>query len=141
MKKTAILLAVVCLAAAASIGSAERKSSDTELGAGYRGVSLPLAAHQLVNVKPGDHVDVMVTFEAALPKTGKEQVTATILQNVKVLTVDKTNGLLELSLNPNEAQYAVLAEEDQKTIWVERRADGDVEMKPLEMASFRKLFQ
>ena len=140
MKKSALMLAALCLAAV-SISRAEKKNADADLGAGYRGVSLPLAAHQLINVRPGDHVDVMVTFEAKLPKTGKEQVTATILQNVKVLTVDKTNGLLELSLNPNEAQYAVLAEEDQKTIWVERRAEGDVEIKPLEMASFRKLFQ
>ena len=142
LPKTAIFLAFSCLLAAASLGRAEKKAPEAELTAGYRGVTLPLSNHQLANLKSGDRVDMMVTFEAALAKGEKELVTATILQNVKVLAVDKSAGLLELSLNPNEAQYAVLAaEDDHKKIWVERRREDDVEMKPLEMASFRKLFR
>lgn len=141
LTKTAVVLAAICLLAVASRGRAEKKSPEAELESGYRSVTLPVAAHQLANIKAGDRIDLMVTFEATMAKGQKEMVTATILQYVKVLSADKGAGLLELALYPNEAQYAVLAEDDHKTIWVERRREGDVELKPLEMASFRKLFR
>jgi Flp pilus assembly protein CpaB len=133
----ALALSLACVLSTAK--AAEKPSAP--LQAGYRAVTLPVSSHQLAFVKPGDRVDVMVAFEAIVAKGEKEEVTATILQNVGVLNVSRADNLLELQLNPNEAQYAVLSLEGKKTIWIERRADGDTDMKPMEMASFRKLFR
>jgi hypothetical protein len=113
--------------------------------AAYRGFSLPLPAHQLAFLKKGQHVDVLVTFEALMKGGSKEKVTATILQNVQIIGLLKPEqpdgrGVLELMLNPNEAQYAALSVL-QGDVRVTARADGDVEMHPMEMASFKKLFK
>ncbi|MCX5790177.1 MAG: RcpC/CpaB family pilus assembly protein [Elusimicrobia bacterium] len=116
-------------------------------------------------LKPGDRVDILVTFDAKMADQSKEKVTATILQNVLVLGVganlgqgltakqfgDKQGaeqqqaafsekGFLSLALNPNEAQYLALALKQGETTVV-LRGLGDVEMHPMEMASFRKLFR
>lgn len=109
---------------------------------GYRGVTIPVKHHQLVNIKRGDRVDVLVTFDAAIGEPSdqrRETVTATLLQNVIVFSIGK--GIVELVLNAHEAQYAVLAIDEQKSIWIVRRGKGDTEMQPLDMAAFRKLFQ
>ena len=112
---------------------------------GYRGTSLPVSGHQLMFVNKGDRVDVLVTFEANMKGGHKEKVTATILQNCIVVEVYKPAkpeepGVIELLLNPNEAQYAALAQ-IQGTLHIIVRAVGDTEMHPMEMASFRKLFR
>ena len=106
---------------------------------------MPVASHQLAFLKKGDYVDVMVTFEAKMAEGRKEKVTATILQNVRVVDVLKpakaeAPGAVQLLLNPNEAQYAALSDA-QGDIHIVRRAPGDTEMHPMEMASFRKLFR
>ena len=49
-------------------------------------------------------------------------------------------GAVELLLNPVEAQYAALSIA-QGDIHIVLRAAGDVELPPMEMASFRKLIQ
>jgi predicted secreted protein len=112
---------------------------------GYRAVSLPLPGHQLAFLKKGDYVDVMVTFEAKMANQRKEKLTATILQNVKVIDVLKPakmeeRGVVQLLVNPNEAQYAALSDA-RGDLHVVLRATGDFEMHPMEMASFRKLFR
>jgi tetratricopeptide (TPR) repeat protein len=112
---------------------------------GYRGVAVPVAGHQLAFLKKGDRVDVLVTFEAVTAEKRKEKVTATILQNVVVVDVVKAAksdlpGVVQILLNPNEAQYAALSDA-QGDIHIVRRAPGDTEMHPMEMASFRKLFR
>ncbi|MBI5241327.1 MAG: hypothetical protein HY926_12715 [Elusimicrobia bacterium] len=112
---------------------------------GYRGVSLSLPGHQLAFLKKGDHVDVMVTFDAKMADERKEKVTATILQNVRIVDVSKPGkgeerGTVQILLNPNEAQYAALSDA-QGDLHVALRAPGDTEMHPMEMASFRKLFR
>jgi hypothetical protein len=112
---------------------------------GYRGMSLPVPGHQLVFLKKGDRADVMVTFDAVMEGKRKEKVTATILQNVVVVDVVKAAksdlpGVVQILLNPNEAQYAALSDA-QGDIHIVRRAPGDTEMHPMEMASFRKLFR
>jgi len=142
-KHASRLIVFLVLAGLISKASADRveQKPPQAVPNGYRAVTLPVAGHQLAYVKPGDRIDVMVTFEALEPKNKKEEVTATILQNVVVLNVDRSDGLLDLILNPNEAQYAVLALEGKNTVWIERRAEGDIDMKPMEMASFRKLFR
>lgn len=111
---------------------------------GYRGTAIPASGSQLLFVKKGDRVDVLVTFEAAT-KEAKEKMTATILQNVIVINVQKPErvegmGVIELLCNPNEAQYLALSV-DQGDTSLAVRAPGDVEMHPMEMASFRKLIK
>lgn len=111
------------------------------LRAGYRSTTLPVHPSQVLNVKPGDRVDIIVSFDAAMKNDAKERVAATILQNVVVLSIDPKGGAIELELNPNEAQYAVLSASPERQVWVVRRDQGDVEMKPMEMAAFSKLFR
>lgn len=131
---------------------------------GYRGCMLPVDNDLLRLIKPGDLVDVLVTFEAVMGSDNrKERVTATILQKVIVLGVGSNlgqgmtatqakaksgqeaadqafseKGALSLALNPNEAQYLSLS---QKTgdVSVIVRGLGDVELHPMEIASFRRL--
>ena len=132
---------------------------------GYRGAMLPIEPEMKALIKPGDRVDVLVTFEAMMNDGRKEQVTATILQNVLILAVGSNLGqgmnakqfstqaaaedksmmtsekaTVSLALNPNEAQYLALALK-QGVSTVVMRGLGDVEMHPMEMASFRKLFR
>lgn len=69
-------------------------------------------------IKPGDHVDILGTVTA-----GKDVITSTLVQDIKVLAVNKSmgggtgeanksqNGTLTLSVNPNEAQHVTLASE------------------------------
>ena len=116
---------------------------------GYRGTTLPVGGDQALYLKKGDRVDVLVTFDAKTQDKGKqerkEKITATILQNVVVLNVRRPEkvddlGAVELLLNPVEAQYAALSIA-QGDIHIVLRAAGDVELHPMEMASFRKLIQ
>ncbi len=130
---------------------------------GYRGAMLPIEPEMKVLIKPGDRVDVLVTFDALMNDGRKEKVTATILQNVLIIAVgtnlgqgmnaklkpgaveEKSSAMAEkstvsLALNPNEAQYLALAlKQGDPTVIM--RGLGDVEMHPMEMASFRKLFR
>lgn len=137
----------------------------TKIPPGYRGAIVPVHADLLKLVKPGDRVDVLVTFDALMADNRKEKVTATILQNVLVLGVGQDlgqglsakqfqakasaeqqiaafqeNGILSVALNPNEVQYLALAQK-QGDISVILRGLGDVEMHPMQMASFRNLFR
>lgn len=111
---------------------------------GYRTMALPVRERELLNLRPGDYVDILSTFDAAMKGGVKEKITATLMQHVKVVGVVKSGdlegrGALYLLFNPNESQYAALAIY-QGEINVIARAEGDKEMKPMEMASFRKLF-
>jgi hypothetical protein len=81
-----------------------------------------------------------------MAKGEKSMVTATILQNVVVLNVFKPDtadgpGIVQLLCNPNEAQYAVLSRSQSKSMNIIRRAPGDIELQPMEIASFVKLFK
>lgn len=132
---------------------------------GYRGSVMPIDPEMKALIKPGDRVDVLVTFDAVMSDNRKEKVTATILQNVLVIAVGNNLGqgmtakqfkaagekedksaafsdkaMISLALNPNEAQYLSLAMKQGETTVV-MRGVGDIEMHPMEMASFRKLFK
>ena len=139
MKIPALML-VAAVAASAVPVSADSPAKDVELSTGYRAVSLSVPSHQLAFIHPGDRVDVMTTFDAPMEDKKIEAVTATILQNVIVMDLNPMQGIIELELNPNEAQYAALFDSKDK-VWISRRAKGDVEMRPMEMASARKLFR
>ncbi len=136
-------------AAPADVPAVASKASPAGIIAGYRGVSIPLGGDQLLFLKKDDMVDVLVTFDAKTKDDDKterqEKVTATILQNVLVINVRKPEkadgfGAVELLLNPNEAQYAALSIAQGK-ITISVRAPGDVEMHPMEIASFRRLIK
>lgn len=116
---------------------------------GYRGTSVTVGGDQLLFVKKGDRVDVLVTFDAKMEdkdgKERKEKITSTFLQNVIVINVHKPakvseDGAVELLLNPVEAQYAALAIA-QGDVSIVVRAPGDTELHPMEIASFRKLIK
>ncbi len=132
---------------------------------GYRGVILPIEQEMKVLIKPGDRVDVLVTFDALMNDGRKEKVTATILQNILIIAVgtnlgqgmnarqfkstgekeDKASAFSEkasvsLAINSYEAQFLALAIKQGDTTVV-MRGLGDTEMHPIEMSSFRKLFK
>lgn len=131
---------------------------------GYRGAILQVDSELLKLIKPGDRVDILVTFEAIVGDK-KEKVTATILQNVLVLGVGSNlgqgitadlarkqsqaeaaaqaftdKGVLSLALNPLEAQYLALSQKIGD-VSVVVRALGDVEVHYMEIASFKKLIK
>ncbi|OGR77741.1 MAG: hypothetical protein A2X32_05785 [Elusimicrobia bacterium GWC2_64_44] len=125
---------------------AEKYSPEARVLPGYRGVSLGLSGAQAKFLEKGDRVDMLVTFEAIMNGDIKEKVTATILQNVMVTGVKKPaaageSGVVQLLCNPNEAQYAALSLAQGSGIHLVRRAPGDLEMRPMEIASFRKLIK
>lgn len=132
---------------------------------GYRGCALPLENGLMRLIKPGDRIDVLVTFDAVMGDARKEKVTATILQNVLVLGVGanlgqgmssiqaKTKeasasadqafsdkGMLSLALNPDEAQYLSLCLV-QGSVSIIVRGLGDVELHPMAIASFKRLIK
>jgi len=132
----------------AAKAEAAPKAPATVLVKGYRGTSLTVGGAQLLFLKKGDRVDVLLTFDAKTSGDGKERkekITATFLQNVVVINMTKPEkvdgvGAVELLLNPVEAQYAALALA-QGDIVITVRAPGDTELHPMEMASFRKLIK
>jgi len=121
----------------------------SELVAGFRGTVIPVSYDQVLYLKEGDRVDVLVTFEALMGKKGetsKELVTATIVQNVAVLGVRRPDrkedpGAVELLCNPVEAQYIALSVPQSKKINLVVRAPGDTEPHAMDIASFRKLIK
>lgn len=137
--------AALLLAAFAAVSASAETSSLEVVPKGYRGMPVPLSGDQAAFIHKGDRVDALVTFDAQLKDKVKEKVTATILQNVLVLDIIKPakledKGVVELILNPNEAQYLALSLQ-QGELRLSVRSPGDTEMHPMEMASFRKLFQ
>jgi len=115
-------------------------------------------------IKPGDRVDILLSFEAPSKSGAKENRVATILQKLKVLGVGSNLGqgldasgkaansereanaaafsdraVLSLAVNPKQAQYLALAKE-QGEITVVVRSSGDEKTPQLEVASFSRLF-
>lgn len=113
--------------------------------AGRRAVGVPIDEDQLLTVKVGDRVDLIAVFDATTTAGGKRKVAATMLQNVRVLGVTKTEalhakGVVTLELNPVEAQYALLGVR-QGELGLSVRGPGDLDIYPMEMSSFAKFFQ
>jgi Flp pilus assembly protein CpaB len=144
MKAQWMLLAALAMTLGAALPA--RAAPDKEgLYAGYRGISIPMSGYKLAFVEKGDRIDVLVTFEATMKDNKKEKVTATFLQNVVVVNVQKPAkledlGVVELLLNPTETQYAALSSYSGE-LSIAQRAEGDVSMVPMEMASLRKLLR
>ncbi len=149
----------------ALISMSAKAGLSVKIPPGYRGAILPINPAMRDLIKPGDHVDVLVTFNAKMADGHKEKVTATILQNLMVLAVGDNMGQglnakqskalnsqqsqlsslsdkasVSVALNPDEAQYLALSMKEGR-VTVILRGLGDLEMHPMEMASFRKLFK
>ena len=124
--------------------------------------SIPVATANLI--KPDDNVDILLTFQAVMKNGTQQNVTVTLLQNVKVLGVgnDLGQGLdsktanalknkdeeasaysdstaLALALSPRDAQYLALGQKEGD-ISVILRSHGDVTNYLMEIATFDKLF-
>ncbi|MBR2082086.1 MAG: Flp pilus assembly protein CpaB [Elusimicrobiaceae bacterium] len=124
--------------------------------------NIPIATAGLI--KPDDNVDILLTFSAVMKNGTQQNVTVTLLQNVKVLGVgnDLGQGLdaksasalknkdedasaysdsvaLALALSPRDAQYLALAQKEGD-ISVILRSHGDVTNYLMEIATFEKLF-
>ena len=129
---------------------------------GFIITDVPVATASLI--KPDDNVDVLFTFQATMKSGTQQNITVTLLQNVKVLGVgnDLGQGLdaksasalknkdddasaysdstaLALALSPRDAQYLALAQQEGK-ISVILRSHGDVTQYIMEIATFEKLF-
>ncbi len=142
-------VALACLFGMAAWCGAAEKGGKKELKLnkdhkGYRGFAIKLEEYQVQYIKKGDRVDMLVTFDAMMADDKKEKVTATILQNVLVVDVRPAKGdkkaSVQLLMNPKEAQYTALSLL-QGSITLIVRPEGDIEMKPMEMSSLRKLFR
>lgn len=115
-------------------------------------------------IKPGDKVDILITFDAQLKTNNKEKMSVTILQNILVLGVGSNLGqgldkaakaknkedeensaafsdtsTLSLSLGLEAAQYLALAQEEGE-ITVVVRAPGDMNETSVPITSFSSLF-
>jgi hypothetical protein len=108
---------------------------------GYRAVPVPFPGWQVRHIRAGDRVDVLATFESNIGGSNR-MATATVLQNVKVLSVRREwkKGVLVLKLNPVEAQYAALSPQ-QSELTVSLRTPGDNDFYPMEISSFLKFFR
>jgi pilus assembly protein CpaB len=131
---------------------------------GYRGAVVPVDPQLKSLIKPGDRVDVLVTFDAQMSDGRREKATATMLQNILVLAVGRNLGqgmsagqskvfdeqeertaalsdksTISVALNPEELQYLALAgKQGETTIGV--RGPGDLDMHPIQIATLGHLF-
>lgn len=123
----------------------KRVAMNEKVTPGFRGMPLPVAAWKAQFINPGNRVDVIMVLDKDHPARPKEKSGQTILQNVLVLDVreplrDGEPNVLELAVNPNEAQWLALAIEEAK-IHVVLRGPKDSESHPMEIIGFRKLFR
>lgn len=130
---------------------------------GYRAAALGIDAEMRSLVKPGDRVDVLVTFDALMADGRREKATTTILQNILVLAVgrnlgqgmtsaqfkssseveDKTAAFSEksaisLAVNPVELQFLALAIQQGSTS-IGLRSPGDGILHPVPVSVLRQL--
>jgi Flp pilus assembly protein CpaB len=139
MKKMKLVLLTAVMAVCAAGANAE--DLNMKVPPGYRATVVPADKAEFLFIKPGDRLDMLVTFDAQMKDNSKEKVTASILQNVLVLDTVCKGGVyaVVLALNPNEAQYAMLSLGYQVHFTI--RGKGDTEMHPMEIASFRRLIK
>ena len=140
-------LVMDCLAKVAMEGvpAEEIEAARARFREGYMNFSQTVDRDQLALVRPGDRIDVLVTFSPTggdAPVGGR--ITVTLLQNILVEDVGRAEsrpdgGVLLLALNPNEVQYMALASETGE-IRVTRRDEGDAAMAPLKAATVKSLF-
>jgi Flp pilus assembly protein CpaB len=102
-------------------------------------------------IKPGDRIDVLMTFNAKMSSGRREKITATILQDIPVIAVgnnldhDRSAGLAEkwmisVAVNPEAFAYLTLAAKQGEVI-VRLTGSGDAVIRPMAIIGFRKLFR
>ena len=131
---------------------------------GNRAYILEVKSQVAKMIKPGDKVDILITFDAQLKNSNKEKMSVTILQNILVLGVGSNLGqgldtaaknknkeeeqnsaafsdmsTLSLSLGLEPAQFLALAEKEGE-ITVVVRAPGDMNENSVPITSFSSLF-
>lgn len=136
-----ILLVIVSMAWGSNIFAGASPS----IPEGYRGVSIPLAAHHFDYLSTDYRIDVLVTYQTKRGHDEQFWVTQTLLQSVRVAEVNRprwwrSQGSILVALNPAEAEYVTLAIEGYKTFSITIRGKGDTEMFPTSPASFMKWF-
>lgn len=121
--------------------AAKAEELNMKVPPGYRATVVQADKAEFLFIKPGDRLDMLVTFDAVMKDNSKEKVTASILQNVLVLDTVSKDGVnaVVLALNPNEAQYAMLSLGYQVHFTI--RGKGDTELHPMEIASFKRLLR
>ena len=134
---------MLLLAAVAAVCAGTGFAAELNAPMGYRATVVAAEKAELLFIKPGDRLDMTVTFNALMGDNRKETVTATILQNVLVLDKADKGGVhaVVIALNPNEAQYAMLSLNEGYKVHFTIRGKGDTEMHPMEIASFKKLIR
>jgi Flp pilus assembly protein CpaB len=139
-QKAGIVVLTTLVVAGAARCRRERFASEL-MEPGYRAVAIPLPLWQTRHIRAGDRVDVLATFDSTIGGS-KRAATATVLQNVKVLSSRRSwkKGVLVLKLNPNEAQYAALSP-NQADLTVSLRSAGDYDIYPMEIATFLRFFR
>jgi pilus assembly protein CpaB len=130
---------------------------------GYRGAVLPIEPAMKSLIKPGDHIDILLTFDAVFANGHHDKATVTILQNVLVVAVGNDMGqgmtagqkklqsdkdermaalsdkaLISVALNPNELQYFALMQQ-RGTTSIAVRGLGDNYMHPFPVVSLETL--
>jgi hypothetical protein len=113
---------------------------------GGRAFTMALPAYELEDVKSGDRVDLLMTYDNPMGGGTKETITATIIQAAPVLSVTKPDGgqaqaSVRLLLSPVQAQYAALAAVQARELRLTVRAAGDSEVRPMEAANFKKIIK
>ncbi len=131
---------------------------------GNRAYILEVSNQVAKMIKPGDKVDILITFDAQMKNSNKEKMAVTILQNILVLGVGSNLGqgldkaakaknekdeqnnaafsdmsTLSLSLGLEAAQYLALAQEEGE-IKVVIRAPADGNETSVPITSFSNLF-
>jgi len=116
------------------------------LSTGLRAISISVDEETGVGfmIRPGDYVDVLLTFQDSESSSGKGVLkTATILQDVKVIavgseiTLDKKNtnySSITLALMPEEAELLIFAKEKGKISFALRALGDRIKEKTKQMS-------
>ena len=103
----------------------------------YRAFPLEISAEEASMVSAGSRVDILMTFQAMLKRSGQnisdntETITITLLQNMLVLETAKIQNkhYIFINITPREAQYLALAQE--KTLNISLRNPKDRKISPM----------
>lgn len=119
---------------------------------GLRAVSVAVDEESGVGymIKPGDFVDVILTYyDAGLDGKKKNMVTATVLQDVRIVAVGQdfsftkkssSYGSVTIALTPSEAEVLIFAREKGKLSFT-LRALGDRSKEKIKSAEFPELMK
>lgn len=106
----------------------------------YRAFPLEISAEEASMVSAGSRIDILMTFQAMLKRSGRsisqkgEIVTVTLLQNILVLETSKiqNKNYIFVNIPPRDAQYLTLAQE--QTLNISLRNPKDRKIAPMPVA-------